>query len=250
MDEREQNKMPENIISNSGISEKQRQPAKRPPPLKMPLRMPSIMEIPEDMIEWHGILLPIKDVASPITPSHWSVRIENPMIQHIYNLCMAALALSRNYDVRWTDMRPVEFLPNVYLGSYYDIYNFEHSVRVSILEDFSLLNLFADKTDTNIEDKLEIHAKDDGETNIMQHFEKVKDFLDKQSADEIKFIHCVAGMNRSATLATAYYIYKTGRPLIEAIQYMVTLRPIILRNENFIKQLVVWAYDNGFAKID
>jgi protein-tyrosine phosphatase len=54
-------------------------------------------------------------------------------------------------------------------------------------------------------------------------------------------------MNRSATLATAYYIQKTGQPLLQAIQYMVALRPIILRNENFIKQLVVWAYDNGFA---
>lgn len=250
MDEQKTNERPETPDSGTPENGNQRQVAKRPPPLKMPARMPIIMEIPEDMIEWHGILLPIEDVASPITPSHWSIRIENPIIQHIYNLCMATLAISRNYDVRWTDMLPVEFLPNLYLGSYYDIYNFEHSVRVSVLEDFSLLNLCADKTDANIEDKLEIHAKDDAGTDIMQHFEKVKDFLDKQSVDEIKFIHCVAGMNRSATLATAYYIYKTGRPLIEAIQYMVALRPIILRNENFIKQLVVWAYDNGFARID
>ena len=247
MDEQQHNKRPDTPESSTL---NQKQVAKRPPPLKMPQRMPSIMEISEDMIEWHGILLPIEDVISPLTPSHWSIRIENPIIQNIYNLCMATLAISRNYGVRWTDMLPVEFLPNVYLGSYYDIYNFEHSVRVSILEDFSLLNMGTEKIDANIEDKLEIHAKDDTGTDIMQHFEKVKDFLDKQSDDEIKFIHCVAGMNRSATLATAYYIYKTGRNLIEAIQYMVALRPIILRNENFIKQLVVWAYDNGFAQIE
>lgn len=247
MNEKEQNKTSDNIIIAGEQPEKQRQPAKRPPPLKLSLRMPIIMEIPEDMIEWHGILLPIKDVVSPITPSHWSVRIENPILRHIYNLCIAKLAISRNYNIRWTDMRPVEFLPNVYLGSYNDIENFEHSVRVSILEDFSLLNVDATKTYANIKDKLEIYAGDDLETDIMRHFEKIKDFLDKQLDDEIKLIHCLAGINRSATLATAYYIYKTGRHLIEAIQYMVALRPIILRNENFIKQLVVWAYDNGFA---
>jgi protein-tyrosine phosphatase len=248
MNEQEHNKMTEYNISISGTLENQRQPAKRPPPLKIPKRMPIIMEIPEDMIEWHGILLPIEDVVSPLSsPSHWTVRIKNPIIQHIYNLCMATLSIYQKYNLRWTDMQPVEFLPNVYLGSYYDIYNFRHSIRVSILEDFSLLNICSGKPESNIKDKLEIYAKDDSETDIMQHFEKIKNFLDKQSDDEIKFIHCVAGINRSATLATAYYIYKTGRPLIEAIHYMVALRPVILRNENFIKQLIVWAYDNGFV---
>jgi hypothetical protein len=231
-------------------TDQRKEPARRPPPLKLPARayqkIPA--EIPKDMIEWHGILLPIEDVASPITPSHWSVRIENPVIQHIYNLVLATLAITRNHVARWTDMQPVEFLPNLYLGSYYDIFNFEHKVRVSILEDFSLLNLFDENTATNLcDEKLEIHANDDAATDIMSHFDKVRDFLDAQSADNIKFIHCVAGMNRSATLATAYYIQKTGKPLLQAIQYMVALRPIILRNENFIKQLVVWAYDNGFA---
>jgi len=244
MDEQNTNEIPNTLECGN-----QRHVAKRPPPLKMPAKKPIIMEIPEDMIEWHGILIPIEDVVSPITPSHWSVRIENPIIQYIYNLCIEKLNVSRNYDIRWTEMHPVEFLPNLYLGSYYDIYNFEHSVRVSILEDFSLLHLCSEKTDTNIVDKLEIPAKDDADTNIMQHFDQVKEFLDKQSEDKIKFIHCVAGMNRSETLATAYYIYKTKRPIIEAIQYMVALRPIILRNENFIKQLVVWAYDNGFTQI-
>jgi hypothetical protein len=231
-------------------TDQRKEPARRPPPLKLPARayqkIPT--EIPKDMIEWHGILLPIEDVASPITPSHWSVRIENPVIQNIYNLVLATLAITRNHDARWTDMQPVEFLPNLYLGSYYDIFNFEHKVRVSILEDFSLLNLFDENTATNLcDEKLEIHANDDAATDIMAHFDKVRDFLDAQSADNIKFIHCVAGMNRSATLATAYYIQKTSKPLLQAIQYMVALRPIILRNENFIKQLVVWAYDNGFA---
>lgn len=225
----------------------QRQLTRRPPPLKIPVRMPMIIEIPDDMIEWHGILLPIEDAESPITPSHWSVRIENPIIADYYNQALIILAFTRKPFARWTDMRPVEFLPNLYLGSYYNIYDFEHSVRVSVLEDFSVLQMGAENTDVNLGGKLEIQAKDDAATDIMSHFDKVRDFLEQQSDDDIKFIHCVAGMNRSATLATAYYIYKTGHPLLQAIQHMVALRPIILQNSNFLKQLVVWAYDNGFA---
>ena len=240
--DKEQNSTTEETQPNQ-----QRPIARRPPPLKIPVRMPMIIEIPEDMIEWHGILLPIEDVQSPITPSHWSVRIENPIIEDYYNQALTTLAFRRTPGARWTDMQPVEFLPNLYLGSYYDIYTFEHSVRVSILEDFSLLHMGAEKMDVNLGEKLEIQAKDDAATDIMSHFDKVRDFLEQQSEDDIKFIHCVAGMNRSATLATAYYIYKTGRPLLQAIQYMVALRPIILHNSNFLKQLVVWAYDNGFA---
>lgn len=244
-----QNTYSTDVIMNEKQPSQQKQLIRRPPPLKLPNRLPQIIEIPENMVEWHGILLPIEDIESPITPSHWSIRIENPIIQNIYRLVLATLAINRNHTARWADMRPVEFLPNLYLGSYYDIYNFEHKVRVSILEDFSLLHLWSDKTDAALDEKLEIHAKDDGATDIMSHFAQVRDFLDSQSDDDIKLIHCVAGMNRSATLATAYYIQKTGKHLIQAIQYMIALRPIILQNENFIKQLVVWAYDNGFADI-
>ena len=236
---------------NNCTSGGSRPSARRPPPLKLLPRVYSnteiseISEIPENMIEWHGILLPINTVQSPITPSHWSIRILDPLIQHQYRLGIHALISMRVENAMWTDMKPVEFLPNTYLGSYYDIYNFEHSVRVSVLDDFSLINLIADDELKPIA-KLEVHARDDGDTNIMAHFDKVRDFLDSQSGNSIKFIHCVAGMNRSATLATAYYMYKTKCPLLTALQYMVALRPIILRNDNFLMQLVVWAYDNRF----
>ena len=239
-------------LSNSGtvsvastLSAYGRPVARRPPPLKMPLKMKMIYEVPDDMIEWHGILLPIEDIQSPVTPSHWTVRVNNPNIQQYFSMAITILSSARVNGVRWGDMQQVEFLPNVYLGSYYDIYNFDHSVRVSVLDDFSLYNMLLETHDdvTRLA-KLEVNAKDDGDTDIMSHFAKVRDFLDSQPEDSIKFIHCVAGMNRSATLATAYYMYKTGTKLIQALQYMVTLRPIILRNENFLKQLVIWAYDN------
>lgn len=226
---------------------------KRPPPLKIPARMPIIMEIPEDMIEWHGILLPADDCESPVTPSHWTMRIEEPLIKYYYSLVVDTLTIIRNklkFNFKWMDIQPTEFLPSLYLGSYYDLSKLKHAARVSVLEDFSLIHLL-EGDDKNIPiNKLEIIAKDDGDTNIMEHFNKIRDFLDKQSEDEIKLIHCVAGMNRSATLAVAYYMHKTQCSLLYALQHMVTLRPIILRNENFLKQLIVWAYDNCYTIVD
>lgn len=227
--------------------------AKRPPPLKIPEKIHVILEIPEDMIEWHGILLPISDCVSPVTPSHWTRRIEEPIIRNYYDQITTVLTFLRgkhNMYQKWSELEPAEFLPNVYLASYYDVFRLNHNIRVSVMDDFSMFHLLVDH-DKKIDDPntLEIYAKDNGDTNIMSHFNAVRDFLDKQSDDDIKIIHCVAGMNRSATLAVAYYMHKTKCSLINALQHMVALRPIILRNDNFLKQLVVWSYDNGFLDL-
>ena len=229
-------------------ADKQKQVARRPPPLNFlpkKLHNPNYTETPDNMIEWHGILLFNEDVQSPISPTHWSIRITQPLLEYQYRLVINLLSMMRVANTNWKDMKPVEFLPNIYLGSYYDTYEFKHSVRISILEDFSLIDMIPD--DSEPITKLKIHANDDSNTNIMEHFDKIRDFLDSQPDESIKLIHCVAGMNRSATLATAYYMYKTKQPLAVALQYMVALRPIILRNENFVMQLVVWAYDNGLV---
>ena len=221
-------------------TEQPRVVARRPPPLNIPIRMPITIELPEDMIEWHGILLPSGDCMSPATPSHWTIRIEEPIIKFYCDLVMSELSLIRrqtNSKLTWTDTEATEILPNLYLGSYHDVCKLDHTARVSVMDDYSLFHIIVDNEKQNRADKLEINAKDDGNTNIMSHFADVRDFLDKQPADGIKIIHCVAGMNRSATLAVAYYMHKTKCSLFYALLHMVTLRPIILRNENFLKQL-------------
>jgi len=230
----------------------QKPTAKRPPPLKISAeRMPIIREVPEDMIEWHGILLPVNECVSPVTPSHWTMRIDEPLIRHYYERVTTSLRIIRskhNMYQKWSEIEPVEFLPNLYLGSYYDVLKLKFDTRVSVMDDFSLFHLLVDHDDKSRDTTaLEINAKDDGDTNIMSHFNKIRDFLDGQPEDEIKIIHCVAGMNRSATLAVAYYMHKTKCSLIYALQHMIALRPIILRNDNFLKQLIVWSYDNGFT---
>ena len=183
---------------------------------------------------------------TPVSPNNWSIRIKNPVFTALFKLTSEEVEKYRSYKVDWRELKPVEFINNIYLGACHNLHSFKYDTRVSIQDDLSLLNFIEESL--NIESKkLEIIEKDDYNVNIMAHFDKVCEFLDSQPEDEIKIIHCVAGMNRSATLATAYYIYKTKTPLLDAINYMVSLRPIILRNDNFLKQLILWAFDNGFV---
>ncbi len=88
---------------------------------------------------------------------------------------------------------------------------------------------------------LPINAFDDKDQDISQYFKKVFDFLDKVEKENKKcIIHCQAGVNRSATIVLAYYIYKTNVDLFNAYEYLSSMRPGIIYNIGFRKQLITW----------
>lgn len=225
-------------MNSISAQEKRPQTRKRPMPLQIPLQFSHYFDNEEP-----------EQKHSPITENHWSIRILNPSHNKLFEKVKNQILALRNPEINSRNVKPVEFLPNLYLCAYQDLYdkNFNYKKRVSVAEDLSMINFIEEKLDRKPDDKLEINVIDSYGVNIMAHFNKVREFLDSQPEDEIKVIHCVAGINRSATLATAYYIYKTGTPLMEAIEYMVSLRPIILRNGDFLHQLILWAVDNGYV---
>ena len=141
---------------------------------------------------------------------------------------------------------PVEFLPGVWLGNQFDTYeDYEHVV--SVMDDPSLVcPLSKDESPQNT--RKHFYARDDGTTDIMALFPEFMKYLDSLPSGGRTLIHCQAGINRSATLATAYYMRKTGKRLLEAIDYMVRLRPIILCNEDFLAQLTIWSVENVIVK--
>ncbi len=88
---------------------------------------------------------------------------------------------------------------------------------------------------------LPINAFDDREQDISQHFNRVFEFLDNiEKENKTCIIHCQAGVNRSATIVLAYYIYKTNVDLFTAYEYLSSMRPGIIYNTGFRKQLITW----------
>ena len=55
------------------------------------------------------------------------------------------------------------------------------------------------------------------------------------------YVHCHAGMNRSATLAIAYVHRRFGIPMMKLIESVARQRPCILTNPAFQRQLVEFA---------
>ena len=61
----------------------------------------------------------------------------------------------------------------------------------------------------------------------------------RQTARKV-LVHCVAGINRSAALCIAHLIAE-GRTLVEAFETVYSVRPIVLSNAGFCRQLVDFA---------
>eukprot|EP00483_Globobulimina_turgida_P003578 UN03584 len=83
---------------------------------------------------------------------------------------------------------------------------------------------------------------------IDQHLEECITFIDECEHDQDKriLVHCMAGMNRSATISVAYLLhYFKNMNLLEAIEYTVMKRPWILSNGGFRRQLIKYAFDNN-----
>jgi|LauGreDrversion4_2_1035121.scaffolds.fasta_scaffold1015842_2 hypothetical protein len=73
------------------------------------------------------------------------------------------------------------------------------------------------------------------------HFDRLLHYIQEALRDPhaAVYIHCYAGINRSATLAIAYACYLTGRPaatLIEEVRRGT--RRLVVANEGFQRQLI------------
>ncbi len=88
--------------------------------------------------------------------------------------------------------------------------------------------------------------EDRADENILKFFENAFDFID--SADVV-FVHCLAGVSRSATIVVAYLMYKYKLSLKEATEYVKNKRKVINPNRGFVKQLqifdkLLWKHGN------
>lgn len=72
-----------------------------------------------------------------------------------------------------------------------------------------------------------------------KHLSEFIAFMDECDREKKKvLVHCVAGINRSATLLIAYLVRRRGMCLTDAISLCFQKRPIILTNEAFVMSLI------------
>jgi protein-tyrosine phosphatase len=98
-----------------------------------------------------------------------------------------------------------------------------------------------------------LNADDDPGYPILDlHFATTKEFMDRalQRPDSQILVHCMAGINRSATLVLAYVSQRDTTSTLQKVErfaryfdIVMIQRPIILMNEGFYEQLLDWIHD-------
>ena len=91
---------------------------------------------------------------------------------------------------------------------------------------------------------LELDARDDREFPLLAScLDRASTFISSMHAEgRAVLVHCMAGVNRSATLAVAHLLMVQKRNLFEVFAECITARPSILQNPSFQLQLCALAY--------
>ncbi|KAM9313442.1 dual specificity protein phosphatase 1-A-like [Gastrophryne carolinensis] len=133
---------------------------------------------------------------------------------------------------------PVEILPFLYLGSAY------HASRKDMLDALGITALI--NVSANCPNHFEGHyqyksipVEDSHKANISSWFNEAIDFIDsiKNNGGRV-FVHCQAGISRSATICLAYLMRTNRVRLDEAFEFVKQRRSIISPNFSFMGQLL------------
>ncbi|XP_060904633.1 dual specificity protein phosphatase 1 [Labrus mixtus] len=133
---------------------------------------------------------------------------------------------------------PVEILPFLYLGSAY------HASRKDMLEMLgitALINVSAN-CPNHFEDSFlykSIPVEDNHKADISSWFNEAIEFIDSvRNKGGRVFVHCQAGISRSATICLAYLMRTNRVKLDEAFEFVKQRRSIISPNFSFMGQLL------------
>ena len=92
-----------------------------------------------------------------------------------------------------------------------------------------------------------IELSDTPQTNIIQYFIKSLKFMDE--TDDKVFVHCFAGVSRSATLVIAYFMWKKELSFKKSYDFVNQYR-FVSPNIGFTRQLLIFEKRLKDAKYD
>lgn len=83
------------------------------------------------------------------------------------------------------------------------------------------------------------NLSDDQNQDILSKIEQVISFIqDKKQKREKVLIHCQYGSSRSPTFAAAWLMHSDRMSLIDALDYLQSIRPSVIPNIGFLRQLL------------
>ena len=148
---------------------------------------------------------------------------------------------------------PVEIMDCLYLGSAKSVQNIPLLQSLGITAVLNVAGSVALKID-NFGKLLETHgiiykqidAKDESSYPLLDmHWKEAYEFIQSTTNDDKKgkvVVHCVAGINRSALIAAAYYMNETQSSVLHTVKHVRRQRgDMALSNEGFQQQLVAMA---------
>ena len=147
---------------------------------------------------------------------------------------------------------PSEVIDNfLWLGDFEDSKNFALLEKKGIkyilnCAGYEISNVYPTKN--GIEKVFKIYANDRSRYNIVEsNLSDCINFIDECKKNNGKIlVHCVAGMNRSATMVVGYIVTKYKNvDLLSAVEMVAKKRPWILTNEGFKRQLIQYAHSIG-----
>lgn len=86
-----------------------------------------------------------------------------------------------------------------------------------------------------------IDIQDSENEDISQHFNAAYQFIEEhlRRGDNV-FVHCMAGISRSATLVTYWLMRRHGWKVEQALEFLKSRRPIIRPNDGFLADLLTF----------
>jgi protein-tyrosine phosphatase len=88
---------------------------------------------------------------------------------------------------------------------------------------------------------LDICLADHEDSDISQHFDESYEFITNHILEgHSVFVHCAAGISRSATLVAAYLMRVNKWTAYEALSLLKEKRPCIRPNDGFLEQLLLF----------
>jgi hypothetical protein len=128
-----------------------------------------------------------------------------------------------------------EVTSQIYLGSFEDAKNEEELRARNITHIISLIG-----PSHSIAGVYHKHSpmSDYGKTDLEQVFKKLWPFIEEsQQPENVLFVHCMSGQNRSATLVIGIIMRILGKSLKDAFRMVMKKRPMVQINKLYAKQL-------------